>query len=89
MEKLASIVAEKLNKSPESTFVLIPIKGWSEGDKEGMPLFDMATDRIFTKRLKKLLNPKIPLEEMKVHINDLKFAERAVEILDSMIQRKQ
>ncbi len=86
MRKLASIIAEKLNKSPRSTYVLIPTRGWSEGDKEGMPLFDLAIDRIFTKTLKKLLNPKIPFEEMNVHLNDPPFAQRAVEILDGMIQ---
>jgi len=30
MEKLASIIAEKLNKSPKTTYVLIPTKGWSK-----------------------------------------------------------
>jgi uncharacterized protein (UPF0261 family) len=87
MEKLATIIAEKLNKSPETTHVLIPTEGWSEGDKKGMPLFDPATDTVFTKKLKKILDPKIPFEEMKVHINDLSFAQRAVEILHRMIQK--
>jgi len=88
MERLASIIAEKLNKSPESTYVLIPTKGWSEGDKEGMPLFDLETDSMFTKRLKKLLNPKIPFEEMNIHLNDTQFAQRAVEVLHGMVQKK-
>jgi uncharacterized protein (UPF0261 family) len=88
MGKLAFAVAEKLNKSPQSTYVLIPTRGWSEGDKEGMPLFDPAADLVFTKTLKRLLDPQIPFEETDVHINDLSFAQRAVEILDAMIRRK-
>ena len=86
MEKLAKIIAEKLNKSPATTPVLIPADGWSEGDREGMPLFNPSANNAFTKRLRKLLNPKIPFEEMRLHINDLKFAQRAVDILDTMMQ---
>jgi uncharacterized protein (UPF0261 family) len=89
MEKLALIIGEKLNKSPASAYVLIPTRGWSEGDREGMPLYDLATDRIFTETLKKLLNPKIPFEEMNVHINDPPFARRAVEVLDGMMKQRQ
>jgi uncharacterized protein (UPF0261 family) len=87
MRKLASTIAEKLNKSPASAYVLIPTRGWSEGDREGMPLFDPATDHIFTETLKKLLDPRIPFEEMNVHINDMSFAQRAVEGLDGMIRK--
>jgi hypothetical protein len=36
--------------------------------------------------LKKLLQPKIPLEEIDVHISDPAFARRAVEVLDEMIR---
>jgi uncharacterized protein (UPF0261 family) len=89
MERLALIIAGKLNKSPGLTHVLIPTKGWSEGDREGMPLYDQAKDRVFTETLKKSLNPQIPFEEMSVHINDPPFARRAVEILHAMIQQRQ
>jgi uncharacterized protein (UPF0261 family) len=87
MQELASTIAEKLNKAPESTYVLIPKKGWSEGDRAGMPLFDPATDLIFTEALKKLLNPQIPVEEMDIHLNELAFARRAVEVIDEMIKK--
>lgn len=87
MARLAVIIAEKLNKSRGLAHVLIPTKGWSEGDREGMPLFDLATDRVFTKNLKKLLNPRIPLEEIDAHINDPPFAMRAVEVLHDMIRQ--
>jgi uncharacterized protein (UPF0261 family) len=87
MQKLASIIAGKLNKAPESTYVLIPKKGWSEGDRAGMPLFDPATDLIFTEALKKLLNPQIPVEEVDAHINEPAFAKKAVEVIDEMISK--
>jgi uncharacterized protein (UPF0261 family) len=86
MEKFARIVADKLNKSKGPTHVLIPSKGWSEADKEGMPLFDPGTDSIFTDLLKRLLKPAVPIEEMDVHISDPAFARRAVEVLHTMLQ---
>jgi uncharacterized protein (UPF0261 family) len=65
--------------------VLIPTRGWSEADKEGMPLFDPQVDRVFTATLKQILKPEIPVEEMQVHISDPDFAKRAVEILHNMV----
>jgi uncharacterized protein (UPF0261 family) len=75
-----------LNRSKGPTYVLIPKKGWSEADKAGMELFDPKTDQIFVEELRRIINPVIPIEEMDVHISDLSFALRAVEVLDHMIR---
>jgi uncharacterized protein (UPF0261 family) len=88
MKAFAQIIGEKLNRSKGPLHILIPKKGWSEADKEGMALFDPKTDRVFVEELRKLLQPHIPLEEMDVHISDPAFAQRAVEILDEMIRSK-
>ena len=86
MERFAHIIGEKLNRSGGPTSVLIPTRGWSEADKEGVPLFDPQVDRVFTDTLKQILKPEIPIEEMEVHISEPDFAKRAVEILHSMIE---
>jgi len=86
MKAFAQIMGEKLNRSKGPLHILIPKKGWSEADKEGMALFDPKTDRVFVEELRKLLQPHIPLEEMDVHISDPDFARRAVEVLDAMIR---
>jgi uncharacterized protein (UPF0261 family) len=86
MERFARIIADKLNKSKGSpTYVLVPKKGWSDADKAGMPLFNPAADQVFVDRLRQLLNPAIPIEEIDVHISEPAFAERAVEILHRMM----
>ena len=85
MKAFAQIMGEKLNRSKGPIHVLIPKKGWSEADKEGMALFDPEIDRVFVEELKKLLRPNISFEEMDVHISDPAFAGRAVEVLDAMI----
>jgi len=88
MRTFARIIAEKLNKSKKFTHVLIPLKGWSDADKEGAALYDPSVDAVFTKTLKELLSPQIPLEEIDLHISDPEFASRAVEVLHAMIQQK-
>jgi uncharacterized protein (UPF0261 family) len=86
MKAFAQIIGEKLIRSKGPIYILIPKKGWSEADKEGMTLFDPKTDQVFVEELKKILRPNIPLEEMDVHISEPAFARRAVEILDEMIR---
>ena len=86
MKAFAQIMAEKLNRSKGPIHVLIPKKGWSEADKEGMTLFDPEIDHVFVEELRKLLQPHIPLEEMDVHISEPAFARRAVKVLDAMIR---
>jgi len=88
MEAFARIIADKLNKSKGFTHVLIPLKGWSDADKEGAALYDPSVDAVFTKTLKALLSPHIPIEEITLHISDPNFAARAVELLHAMIQQK-
>jgi uncharacterized protein (UPF0261 family) len=86
MKMFARIIGEKLNKSRGPAYVLIPTKGWSEADKEGMELFDPKTDRIFVEELRKIMKPDIPIAEIDVHISEPVFALRAVEVLDQMIR---
>jgi len=86
MKQFAQIIAEKLNKSNGPTYVLIPKKGWSDADKVGMELFDPKTDQIFVEELRKIITPKIPIEEINVHISDPAFASRAVNVLDHMMR---
>ncbi len=86
MEKFACIIGEKLNKSKGPIHVLIPKRGWSEADKEGMELYDPYANQVFVDVLKGMLRSDIPITEMDVHISDPAFAEKAVDILDSMIK---
>ncbi|HNY69896.1 MAG TPA: Tm-1-like ATP-binding domain-containing protein [Syntrophorhabdus sp.] len=88
MKAFARIIADKLNKSKGFTHVLIPLKGWSDADKEGAALYDPSIDEVFTKTLKELLLPHVPIEEIDLHISDPNFALRAVDILHAMIQQK-
>jgi len=87
MKEFARIIAEKLNRSSGPAHVLVPRRGWSEADKPGMEFFDPEANQVFVDHLRTILTPRIPVEEMDVHISDPAFAARAVEIMDSMIRQ--
>ena len=87
-EEMASIgknMAEKLNKSPGRTVVVIPSRGFSPGNREGKALFDPEADRAFVDSLKQNLKPSIRVVKVDAHINDEIFAERAVDLLCELI----
>jgi uncharacterized protein (UPF0261 family) len=78
LKEIAKIVAKKLNRSQGPVAVLIPLKGWSSLDKEGMPLYDPEADQAFVDELKIHLNKTIPILEFNLHLNVREFAEEAV-----------
>ena len=65
--------------------MLIPLKGWSEADKEGEPLFDPLANEFLIEALEHLLPSKIPLKKVDQHISDPEFVRQAVDWPDEMI----
>jgi len=78
LREIAREVARKLNQSKGPVAVLIPLKGWSSLDKEGMPLYDPEADQALLDELRIRLNKKISLVELDLHLNTRQFAEEAV-----------
>jgi len=78
LRDIAEEVARKLNQSKGPAAVLIPLKGWSSLDQEGMPLYDPEADQAFLDELKTHLNKRIPITELDLHLNTREFAEEAV-----------
>ena len=83
---LANQLAEKLNKDIANVKVLSPIQGWSEADRQDGPLYDPEMNRLFTQRLRKVLDPQIEIQEVDHHINDAEFGEIAANVMDQMIR---
>ena len=78
-------VAHKLNHSQNPTKILIPLKGWSEADREGGVLFDPQSSEAFCESLEKLLNSGIEVVKVQYHINDVEFGREAAGAMMSMI----
>jgi uncharacterized protein (UPF0261 family) len=86
MQALAETIAEKLNRAIGPTKFVVPLRGWSEADIEGGPLYEPSTNRAFMTKLKSLLNGNIDVIEVDAHINDEAFARAAVSHLDRMMK---
>ena len=82
-EKIATLLAEKINKASAPTVVLVPLGGFSKLDRsKEMPFYEPEAGRRFVTVLKeKVSNPLVEIEEIEAHINDLVFAERATALL--------
>jgi uncharacterized protein (UPF0261 family) len=78
LKEVARAVAKKLNKAKGPVMVLIPLRGWSSLDKEGMPLYDPEADKAFVRELKIQLDPKISIIDLDLHLNTREFAQEAV-----------
>lgn len=88
LEKIARTMVERLANPQGPVGILIPLRGWSEVDKEGAPLFDPYLTRFFIETLKGLLATDVCLKEVDVHISDPNFARQAVEWLDDMMESR-
>jgi uncharacterized protein (UPF0261 family) len=85
---LADQLTEKLNKDASNIKVLIPLKGWSEADRDEGPLYDPPMNMFFRQRLREKLDPHIQITEVDHHINDQAFAEIAAQMMHQMIAEK-
>ena len=85
---LADQLAEKLNKGAAHIKILIPLKGWSEADRDEGPLYDPPLNLFFTQRLREKLDHHIQITEVDHHINDPAFAEIAAQMMHQMIRER-
>lgn len=83
---VARAVANKLNQSRNPIKVLIPLKGWSEGDREGDVLSDPESSQAFLETLEKSLESDVIVVKVDYHINDKEFAQEAADIMISMVR---
>jgi len=88
MELVGRAMASKLNKATGPTAVLIPMKGFSPGNREGRALYDPEADRAFVEALKRDIKPPVSMLEVNAHINDEVFAQRAVELIEQLIRAR-
>ena len=68
--------------------MLIPLRGWSSLDKEGMPLYDPEADQAFLDELRIHLTKKTSLVKLDLHLNTREFAEEAVNQFMKLYKRE-
>ena len=84
MAAAANLMAEKLNQSKGPVTVVLPMRGFSERDKEGKVFYDPEGRRAFRDTLRAQLRPEILLKELDQHINDEAFSREVVKLFLSM-----
>ncbi|MDP6339544.1 MAG: Tm-1-like ATP-binding domain-containing protein, partial [Candidatus Marinimicrobia bacterium] len=84
LEKMAAIMADRLNASQAPCAVLNPLKGWSSLDEKGRDLYDPVADSAFMEKLKSLLNINISVIDVDLHLNTPEFGEEAVNLFHQL-----
>jgi uncharacterized protein (UPF0261 family) len=79
MERIAGVIAEKLNKAKGPVLMLIPLQGFSMYCHNGEALCDPERDAAFIRSIKSYLKGNVRVQEVDAHINDPIFAEKAVD----------
>ena len=79
--QLGRITAEKLNRATGEVVFLMPLRGVSAIDQEGMPFWWPEADQAYLDALKSTLAPRIRLLKLEVHINDESFSVAAADAL--------
>ena len=86
VKQLASLFAERLKESRGNTEVIIPVRGFSEVDKEGNVFYNPQIDAAFIRELTCSMPDHVPVLCDDHHINDKEFAELLVKHLIHMIR---
>ncbi len=85
---LARTLADKLNRCHNPIKVLIPLRGWSEADRDGGVLYDPESSRAFIETLEHSLDSHVHVLKVDCHINDREFAQEAADAMIKMIRNK-
>lgn len=84
---LGASIAQKLNQTKGEVAILLPLKGISKISRKGGDFYDPQTDQVLFDTIKEQIQPTIPVQEIDANINDIQFAEQAVNTLLGMIRK--
>ncbi len=85
LAKAARAVAQRLGRSKGPVAVILPLRGFSVVSTEGQPLHDPQADRAFIETIQEALPTHIRTVELDTHINDVKVAGAATELMLEML----
>jgi uncharacterized protein (UPF0261 family) len=80
LHEVGTYIAEHLNAGKGPRAAIVPTRGYSMMNREGMPLYDEAANKGYEDALKEQLNDDVGLLVRDKHINDEAFAEDVVEL---------
>lgn len=77
-------LAGVLNPYGDKAAVIIPLKGYSQQNTAGMPLYDEQANNGFVQAMHDALTPEVTLIEKDMHINDSTFADEIVKAFTTL-----
>jgi uncharacterized protein (UPF0261 family) len=86
--RAARVVAEKANRAKGPVAIVIPTKGFSAYDQKGELFYDEEADRAFVETVQQAVRDSVQVVLVDAHINDEKFAQRAVELFLKLMDGK-
>ncbi len=88
MRAAAQEMIQRLNRARGPVIVILPGKGFSRPNQEGMPLFVPEGNQAVIKEFQSTLRPEIPVLLTDLHINDPEFADLVSNCMQSLLQGK-
>jgi uncharacterized protein (UPF0261 family) len=86
--QVGSYIADHLNKGKGPRAAIVPLKGYSMMNREGMPLYDEAANKGFEQALDDQLDKGIFILKHPSHINDEEFADEVVALFMKLWAQK-
>lgn len=87
MAAAARLMAEKLNRSRGPVVVILPMKGFSEREKDGKVFHDPEGRQAMFEAFRTHLRPDIQLRDLDEHINEKAFSEEVMRLFLNMMQK--
>jgi uncharacterized protein (UPF0261 family) len=87
LRRLATFVADKLNRVTGPVAVVIPLRGFSAIDREGFAFYDPETDGVFAEELHRTLRKDIDIMEVDAHLLDDRFATAVAEVYHEIAKK--
>lgn len=86
--RMGRLLAEKINQVTGEMAVCLPLRGLSQWDKPGEPLYSMEANMALYGNLTTHLRRDIRLYDSNVHINDPAFAVLCVDTLQTLMEKE-
>ena len=86
MRAAAQEMIERLNRALGPVIVVLPGKGFSRPNQEGMPLYVPEGNQAVINEFQSTLRPEIPLLLTDLHINDPEFADLVANCMQGLLQ---
>jgi uncharacterized protein (UPF0261 family) len=88
LREAAKEIARKLNMANGPVIFVLPKKGFSSLDKEGMPLYDPEADNAFIEEFLRVVDSKkVQVVEVDANLDSEEFGEKVVELFLALMSR--